>query len=510
VAKTENQLLAEALAQVKDSAIGNIVHSKNIKAKPQALLVKQGYLKRIIKGWYLFDGDLSTQKTGESALWYESIWSFISQYLSERFENNYWLSSEASLDIHTDNNCLPAQIVVFVKNGTEDIIRLPNNMSLLITQSKVEPESLIEYRNIKVYPLEKAIVKSTPTSFRKNPASMQVALRNANFEKVIEALLELKNTASAGRLIGAYNALDMRVESKKLETIMMGIFGKIKIIDPFVVAPIILANEKKEAPSAKRIRILWHEMREDIINRFGHCQPEFDFFSRPIDQTLAMINELYVHDAYNSLSIEGYIVTPELIERVSHGKWSPDTLEQDNNAKNALAARGYYDAFNSVKESLVQAYNKEDINYLIDIGITQWYSSLFKPCVTAGLVSEIDFAGYRKGPIYIRNSRHVPPASEQIMDCMTALKESISEERSFVVKAILGHLFFGYIHPFFDGNGRTARFLMNFLFVVGGFKWIVIKQENKGLYLDALESASVGKNIMPFAQFILDTINDAD
>ena len=507
MAKTENQLLAEALAGVRDSAIGNIVHSKNIKEKPQALLVKQGYLKRIIKGWYLFDGDLSTQKAGESALWYESIWSFIGQYLSYRFGDHYWLSSEASLDIHTDNNSMPNQIVVFVTGGTENIIQLPNNMGIVMTQSKTKPYGLIEYRGIKVYPLEKALVNSTPTSFRNNPVNMQVALRNADFEKVVEALLESKNAASAGRLIGAFNTLGMRAESKKLEAITTGLFGSIKITDPFVIQPVILGNERKEAPGARRIRIMWQEMRQDIINRLDSYKPEFDFFSRPLDQTLGMINEIYVHDAYNSLSIEGYIVTPELIERVSNGAWSPDTFEQDSDTKNALAARGYYDAFNSVKETLTLAYGKENIDYLIDVGLTQWYTSLFKPCVTAGIISEIDFAGYRKGPIYIRKSRHVPPASEQLMDCMTALKECISEEDSFVVKAILGHLFFGYIHPFFDGNGRTARFLMNFLFILGGYQWVVIKQETKGLYLDALESASVGKNILPFVEFILDTIN---
>ena len=108
--------------------------------------------------------------------------------------------------------------------------------------------------------------------------------------------------------------------------------------------------------------------------------------------------------------------------------------------------------------------------------------------------------------IYIRGSMHVPPASEQLMDCMTALKECIDEESSFAVKAILGHLFFGYVHPFPDGNGRTARFLMNFLFIAGGYNWVVIKQETRNNYLNALESASVGKDIVPFADFILDTI----
>jgi len=100
----------------------------------------------------------------------------------------------------------------------------------------------------------------------------------------------------------------------------------------------------------------------------------------------------------------------------------------------------------------------------------------------------------------------VPPASEQLMDCMTALKECIIKEESFAVKAILGHLFMGYIHPFPDGNGRTARFLMNFLFIVGGYRWVVIKQETRARYLETLESASVGKDIVPFVEFILETI----
>ncbi|MCK5335388.1 MAG: hypothetical protein KAQ67_04465, partial [Gammaproteobacteria bacterium] len=64
MAKTENQLLSEALADISEQAIGNIVHSKNVKPKQQALLVKNGYLKRIIKGWYLFDADLSVQGAG--------------------------------------------------------------------------------------------------------------------------------------------------------------------------------------------------------------------------------------------------------------------------------------------------------------------------------------------------------------------------------------------------------------------------------------------------------------
>lgn len=508
MAKTANQLLAEALTAIGEQALGNIVHSKNMKPKQQALLVKNGYLKSIIKGWYLLDADLSAQEAGKSALWFESIWSFMAQYLSNRFADNYWLSPEASLDIYTDNNALPKQMVVFVKDGTEDVIKLPFEMSIMVTRGKEKPEGLIEYRGIQTYPLETALAKSTPRSFKLNPIGMQVAFRNANFEKLTEALLGTKNVASIERIIGAYAVLEMRAESKKLETIMNGVFENIKVKNPFETAPVIFGDKRKESASASRIRVMWQNMRQTIIDSTDKFEPKHDFHSSSLEKTLAVINELYIHDAYNSLSIEGYKVTPELIQRVSNNDWSPETIEKDYEAKNALAAKGYYDAFNNVKDSLTEAYNNEDLNYLIDVGITQWYTALFKPCVTSGIISELDLAGYRKGPIYIRGSRHTPPASEQLMDCMTALKECIAEEDSFLVKAILGHLFFGYIHPYFDGNGRTARFLMNFLLIIGGYRWVVIKTETKLAYLAALESASIGKNIQPFVDFILDTIQE--
>jgi Fic/DOC family len=504
MARTKNQLLAEALAEVSKSVVGNIVNSKNMNPGQQALLHKNGYLKRIIKGWYLFEADFSAQSAGESALWYESMWSFIGQYLHSRFKDNYWLSAQASLDIHTDNNSMPSQIVVFAKNGTEQIVKLPNDMRLLLTKGKKLPTEIAEYQDVRVYSLESAIVSSVPASYKNFPVSMQIALQVANLDKLVEALMRSMNKASASRIIGAYRELGMRAESKKLNSILSSVFDDIQIKNPFETAPVENIVRKKEAASAYRVRIIWEKSREVINKLCTDKKPGGDFFSRPLNQTLDTVNELYVHDAYHSLSIEGYAVTPELIEKVSRGNWSPATVDQDQDAMNALAARGYYGAFNLVKESISEAYKKEDLNYLIDVGITQWHTALFSPCVTAGLISELDLAGFRKGPIYIRSSRHVPPASEQLMDCMQAFKECIAAEESFVVKAILAHWLFGYIHPYSDGNGRTARLLMNYLLTVGGYNWVVVRREDRSEYMAALESASVGRDVSSFANFIID------
>jgi Fic family protein len=66
---------------------------------------------------------------------------------------------------------------------------------------------------------------------------------------------------------------------------------------------------------------------------------------------------------------------------------------------------------------------------------------------------------------------------------------------------------FGYIHPYPDGNGRIARFLMNSMLASGGYPWTVIRVEDRDAYLAALKSASVGGDIAPFATFIAEHVS---
>ena len=77
----------------------------------------------------------------------------------------------------------------------------------------------------------------------------------------------------------------------------------------------------------------------------------------------------------------------------------------------------------------------------------------------------------------------------------------IKEEHAGV-RAVLGHFIFVYIHPYKDGNGRMGRFLLNAMLASGGYPWTVIPVEERNTYMNALEEASVGENIKPFATFI--------
>ena len=111
-------------------------------------------------------------------------------------------------------------------------------------------------------------------------------------------------------------------------------------------------------------------------------------------------------------------------------------------------------------------------------------------------------AGHRGVPVFLRGSRHVPPRAELIGEAMPALFDLIEREPSPGVRAVLGHWLIGYVHPFPDGNGRIARFLMNALLAGGGYPWTVIRVDDRAEYLAALEAASVESNIRPFAHFV--------
>src|SRR4051794_32230042 len=107
---------------------------------------------------------------------------------------------------------------------------------------------------------------------------------------------------------------------------------------------------------------------------------------------------------------------------------------------------------------------------------------------------------------YLRTSRYVPPRWEAVRDAMPALFDLIEQETEPGVRVVLGHWLFGYIHPYPDGNGRMARFLMNALLASGGYPWTVIRVEDRDAYLVALDRASIDMDISKFAGFIAERV----
>ena len=60
-----------------------------------------------------------------------------------------------------------------------------------------------------------------------------------------------------------------------------------------------------------------------------------------------------------------------------------------------------------------------------------------------------------------------------------------------------------------DGNGRMGRFMMNTMLASGGFPWTVIPVDDRISYMTSLESASVGQDIKPFANFLAKLVQES-
>ena len=173
-----------------------------------------------------------------------------------------------------------------------------------------------------------------------------------------------------------------------------------------------------------------------------------------------------------------------------------------------MAARGYWQATQSVRESIGKILNNENPGLVTDKDHGIWYRELFAPGVTANILKPSDLAGYRNSQVYISQSKHIPLNSEAVRDTMPLLFELLIQEPEASVRAVLGHFIFVYIHPYMDGNGRMARFLMNVMLASGGYPWTVIPVDERSTYMDALERASTEQNIEPFSVFVANLVKE--
>lgn len=123
--------------------------------------------------------------------------------------------------------------------------------------------------------------------------------------------------------------------------------------------------------------------------------------------------------------------------------------------------------------------------------------------------TEREWAGrYRNGAVMITGTSHMPPDATDVPHQMEELIRwlSLHERRLHCVElaAALHHKFV-HIHPFFDGNGRTARLLMNVVLMRKGFPLAIILKNDRRKYYRVLQTAD-GGNVEPLTLFVAQAV----
>ena len=105
---------------------------------------------------------------------------------------------------------------------------------------------------------------------------------------------------------------------------------------------------------------------------------------------------------------------------------------------------------------------------------------------------------YSTLPRRIAGSADVFPNAAKRPDLMDAFGCWLSQAPADPTAAFDGHFRLTAIHPFADGNGRTAWLLMNVMLIWRGYPPVTVRPEDRKAYLDALKTGSVGDDLGPF------------
>ena len=214
----------------------------------------------------------------------------------------------------------------------------------------------------------------------------------------------------------------------------------------------------------------------------------------PAAQVRKLREQFQIEMTYNSNGIEGNSLTmKETFLVINEGitiKGKP--------LKDHLEAKDHYAALQYLYE-LVEKDKKHTVSELLIRHLHQ----------LVVMDTDKDWAGkYRDGNVIIGGAKHTPPEAIEIPgkmhDLIVWLKQNKNKLHLIELAAILHHKLV-LIHPFFDGNGRTARLAMNLFLMQHGYPLVVILKNDRKKYYRVLAEADKG-NFVPLVRFTAQAI----
>ncbi len=109
----------------------------------------------------------------------------------------------------------------------------------------------------------------------------------------------------------------------------------------------------------------------------------------------------------------------------------------------------------------------------------------------------------------ITGTSYRPPPPAQISPLMGDFGQWLAKAPATAETAVTAHERIATIHPFSDGNGRTARLLMNLVLFKGGYPPVVIGPEQRPAYIEGLQTLQVARDLLPYRQFMTERLDSS-
>lgn len=210
----------------------------------------------------------------------------------------------------------------------------------------------------------------------------------------------------------------------------------------------------------------------------------------PSASVLKLKEQFGIELTYNSNAIEGNKLTlKETFLVINEG-----ITIKGKSLKDHLEAKGHAEALNY----LYQFIEKDSRHTISEVFLRNIHQLIVKD-------TDPDWAGkYRNGNVIITGSNHTPPDASAVPHLMIDLINWINTNKRKIHPIELAAIFHHkivFIHPFFDGNGRTARLLMNLILMQKEYPLVMVLKNDRKRYYDTLDKADKAK-YLPFIHFI--------
>lgn len=201
-----------------------------------------------------------------------------------------------------------------------------------------------------------------------------------------------------------------------------------------------------------------------------------------------------VEMTYNSNAIEGNRLTlKETYLVIGEGM-----TVKGKSFKDHLEAKNHFEAIQFLYE-LIEHDKRHTISERLIRSLQQLIVKESEPTIAGS---------YRSGTVMISGSKHRPPDPSDVPILMEELIKWVQSKKNklhCIELAATFHHKITHIHPFFDGNGRTARLAMNVLLMQNGYPLVIILKNDRKKYYDVLEKADKGK-LEPLIKFVAQAV----
>ena len=245
------------------------------------------------------------------------------------------------------------------------------------------------------------------------------------------------------------------------------------------------------------LETVYQTMREIDLDYIAAQKKELDQH-RPLPARVlkSLEEKLEIDETHNSTAIEGNTLTLGetalvLTKGVTvGGKSLKDHLEVKGYNKAYRYIKAIYEKTENIKEDLILEINRLVFSDFTEDLKKQW---------------DYGIGIYRREPVFIQGSNYVPPNYVKVPELMKVLIDFLNNIKNDPVRAaVLAHLGLVTIHPFVDGNGRTARLLQSLIIFQGGYPIIIVKTERRGDYLNTLEEIQTNPHSKKFFLLMLE------